>query len=112
MNEITKALAWLNASEERDEVWWEKAESLVPTTLDDPAEGVTWDELQSLSDEDPRLPGALAVKIETGLLALRPELPPEAQAELDQVIDDLDTRPGDFEKLLSAWQGRKEEEQC
>ena len=50
-NHEIETIRWLNASEERDPVWWEKAWSLVPAAIDDPADDVSWDDLLDLDEQ-------------------------------------------------------------
>ena len=94
-------IRWLNASEERDPVWWEKAWSLAPAILDDPAEDVSWDDLMEY-DADRARP----LCIEAALTSLRDKLPEDIRPEVDQVIDDLDTRPGDLDALMEDFVNR------
>ena len=100
-NHEIETIRWLNASEERDPVWWEKAWSLVPAAIDDPAEGVTWDDLMEY-DADAATP----LCIEAALTALRDKLPEDIRPEVDQVIDDLDTRHGELDVLINDFMNR------
>lgn len=100
-----KAIRWLNASEERDPTWWQTAWSLVPSSIDDPTEDVSWDDLREL-DED----SATALCIEAALVQLRENLP-EMQSEINQLIDDLDNRDGDIEELIQTVRENREEEE-
>ena len=100
-NHEIETIRWLNASEERDTVWWEKAWSLVPASIDDPAEDIAWDDLMA---HDPDAAEPLC--IEAALTALRDKLPEDIRPESDQVIDALDTRPGDLDALIDDFVNR------
>ena len=99
-NHEIETIRWLNASEERDPVWWEKAWSLVPASIDD-----IWEELMAY-DADRARP----LCIESYLTDLRDKLPEDIRPEVDQVIDDLDTRPGDLDELMVDYVNRNKEE--
>ena len=115
-NHEIETIRWLNASEERDPVWWEKAWSLVPAAIDDPADDVSWDDLLDLDEQAEQemnysQPSATACCIEAAVMQLREKLPEDMQPEIDQLINDLDTRDGDLEELIQIVRDNREEEE-
>lgn len=102
-----KNIRWLNACEERDPTWWEVAWSLVPASIDDPAEDVSWDDLMEY-DADAATP----LCIEDALTALRNKLPEDIRPEVEQLLNDLDTRDGDLEELINIVRKNREEKEA
>lgn len=112
-----KDIRWLNSSEERDPTWWEVAWSLVPASIEDPADDVSWDdllELDELAEQEMNYsqPSAAACCIEAAVMQLRDKLPEDMQPEVVRLLNGLDTRDGDLEELINIVRENREEKEA